>query len=136
MGENLGYALIQIAHNFGAVAVLGGAACGRWPARAARDAGLGIAWLVLAGWLMQIASGAAFGAASYANYGQLPDIHGVAVAALLVKIGCAIAGVAVTITYLRRAPHAGGLQRELAWTVLVALAAIALVAAAFLRWFS
>jgi hypothetical protein len=137
MDENLVYALIQVAHNFGAVIVMGGAVYGRSPTHAGRQAERGIAWLVLAGWLVQLGSGAAFGAASYYNYGQLPDIHGVAVAALLVKIACAVVGVAMIVVWLGQASRGLGRRlRERMWTMLVALAATALVAAAFLRWFS
>jgi hypothetical protein len=136
MGENLGYALIQIAHNFGAVAVTGGAVYGRWPAPAGREGGRRIAWLVLAGWIVQMASGAAFGITSYYHYGQLPDIHGVAVAALLIKVGCAMTGAVLAVIYLTREPRWAGGQRKLAWSALIALAATALTAAAFLRWFS
>lgn len=136
MGENLGYALIQIAHNFGAVAVMGGAVYGRWPAQRSPERSRRTAWLVLAGWLVQLASGTAFGVASYSFYGQLPDIHGIAVAALIVKIACAIAGVAVIAACLKRQPQEAALQRKLTWDALVALAATALIAAAFLRWFS
>jgi hypothetical protein len=137
MDENLVYALVQVAHNFGAVIVMGGAVYGRSPTKAAREAERGIAWLVLTGWLVQIGSGTAFGAATYFNHGRLPDIHGVAVAALLVKISCAVVGVAMIVIWLGRTSRGGGRRlREPMWTVLVALAATALVAAAFLRWFS
>ena len=136
MDENLGYALIQVAHNFGAAAVLGGAICARWPTRQARLGSRRLAQLVLAGWLIQMASGVAFGAASYLYYGRLPDIHGLAVAALLIKIVCAVIGAALTAVYLRREPDWADAQRDSAWTALAVLAAIALTAAAFLRWFS
>ena len=136
MGENLGYALIQIAHNFGAVAVLGGAVCALSPVRRVQPGARGIAWLVLAGWLVQITSGVAFGVASFIYYGRLPDIHGVAVAALLIKIGCAISGAALSVVYLKRQALWSGRQRTATWTALATLAAIALSAAALLRWFS
>lgn len=136
MGENLGYALVQIAHNFGAVAVLGGAVFARWPTPATRQSGRRIARLVLAGWIIQIASGIGFGAASYLYYGRLPDIHGLAVAALSIKIGCAITGIALTAVYLKREPDWADTQRGNSWIALGLLAALALTAAAFLRWFS
>src|SRR5690606_5984814 len=103
---------------------------------ATRQNGRRIARLVLAGWIIQIASGVAFGAASYLSYGRLPDIHGIAVAALLIKIGCAITGVALTAIYLKREPDWADTQRGRSWTALALLAATALTAAAFLRWFS
>ena len=136
MVENLGYTLVQIAHNFGAAIVLGGAVCARWPIPATRQSGRRIARLVLAGWIIQIASGLAFGAASYLSYGRLPDIHGIAVVALFIKIGCAVIGVALTAIYLRREPDWADTQRGHTWLALALLAATALTAAAFLRWFS
>jgi hypothetical protein len=92
--------------------------------------------VVLTGWAAQAISGAAFGAVSYAYYGQFPDLHGIAVAALVTKMACAFAGFALAATYLRR--HAAWTARRCrrAWNALLGLAATALIAAAFLRWFS
>ena len=83
--QNLAYALIQLVHNFGAVAVVGGAGAGRWLARDAPATQRHLAWLVLGGWLAQAASGASFGAVSYHFYGQFPDIHAIARSALFIK---------------------------------------------------
>ena len=134
--QNLAYALTQVAHNFGAVAVAGGAVFARWPARQARDTRRRLAWLVLAGWALQAASGAGFGAVSYAYYGRFPDIHGIAVAALLTKMACAAAGLVLGAAYLKLESGWPEARRDAAWTGLAALAAAALAAAAFLRWFS
>ena len=134
--ENLSYALTQVAHNFGAVAAVGGAVFARWPARPARESRRRLAWLVLAGWTLQAASGAAFGAVSYAYYGQFPDIHGIAVAALLTKMACAAAGFVLAAVYLKSESGWSEERRDGAWTGLAVLAATALTAAAFLRWFS
>ncbi len=90
--ENLAYAGVQLVHNFGAVAVVGGAAAGRWLAPGDAGAHRRLAWLVLAGWAAQAASGALFGAVSLYYYGALPDIHGVAVAALRIKVAAAVVG--------------------------------------------
>ncbi len=130
--QNLAYAATQIVHNFGAVAVVGGAAC----ALAWRDAGVQrrLAWAVLAGWCVQAVSGATFGAISYFNYGKLPDIHGIAVAALGVKIACAALGFSVTVWQLFIHPPLAS-SRD-AWLVLFTLGALALSSAAVLRWFS
>ncbi|MBI3093682.1 MAG: hypothetical protein HYY97_02320 [Rhodocyclales bacterium] len=134
--QNLAYALTQVAHNFGAAAVVGGAVFARWPARQARELRRRLAWLVLAGWLLQGASGGAFGAVSYAYYGRFPDIHGIAVAALLTKMASAGAGLVLAAAYLKLESGWTEARRDGAWAGLAALAAIALAAAAFLRWFS
>lgn len=125
--QNLAYALTQLVHNFGAVVVLATPlyALAVQPGTAARA----LAWLVLAGWGAQLASGALFGLVSLHYYGQLPDIHGIAVAALALKVGCALLAVLLLALALLR-------RRAARWRVLAALGATALAAAAFLRWFS
>lgn len=138
--QSLGYAAIQVAHNFGAVLVVGGPLFILWPASTEpasteQQRARPIAWLVLAGWIVQIVSGTAFGAASYAWYGHFPDIHGVAVAALVVKIACAVAGLTLTAIYLANTRSGAGDARR-TWGSLLALGAAALVAAALLRWLS
>ncbi|MGH8788123.1 MAG: hypothetical protein ACREYA_23960 [Cupriavidus necator] len=134
--ENLAYALTQVLHNFGAVAAVGGAAFALWASdlRPAREAQL--VRLVSLAWAVQVASGVGFGAVSYYYYERLPDIHGVAIAALATKIACAAAGLALALTCQFRAGQWNPTWRALSWRALAALAATALVAAAFLRWFS
>jgi hypothetical protein len=135
--QDLGYALTQVAHNLGAVSVTGGAAaarCLRFSERQAAERRL--VWLVLAGWAAQGASGAGFGAISYASYGHLPDIHGIAIAALVLKMFCAAAGFSLAALYLLRASRWSGASRQGAWSALFGFALTALTAAAFLRWFS
>lgn len=131
-GQNLAYATTQIVHNFGAVAVVGGAFC----ALAWREATVQrrLAWLVLIGWATQAASGATFGAISYLHYGRFPDIHGIAVAALGVKMACAALGFSLTAWQLFAHPAAAP-GRHI-WLVLCGLGALALSSAAVLRWFS
>jgi hypothetical protein len=134
--QNLVYALTQVAHNFVAVAVLGGALLARWPVRHAAPELRRFGWLVLAGWVVQGGSGLSFGAISYAYYGQFPDIHGIAIAALTIKVLCAALGFLLAAAYLR---YGGSWPKErvsAAWRGLIVLAAAALTAAAFLRWFS
>jgi hypothetical protein len=135
-GQNLAYALTQVVHNFGAAFVVGGAVFARWPAWQPRGAQRRLAWLVLLGWAAQAASGAGFGAISYAYYGQFPDIHGIAIAALATKMACAVAGFLLAALYLRREARWPERNRSAAWAGSAVLAAIALTAAAFLRWFS
>lgn len=134
--QNLAYAIIQVAHNFGAVAVLGGALSALWliPRQAGTQRAL--TWLVLGGWATQAASGAAFGAVSWLYYGQFPDIHGIAIAALVIKVACAMAGFAIAAVYLCSASAWSAQARQTTWRVLASLAATALAMAAFLRWFS
>jgi hypothetical protein len=135
--QDLGYALTQIVHNFGAVAVTAGAACGRSPQlSASRQIQRRMARLTLAGWVAQGASGATFGVISYAFFGQLPDIHGIAVAALSLKIGCAVLGFGLCALYLVRETTWSEGRRRSVWTTLLVCAGLALGAAAFLRWFA
>lgn len=144
--QNATYALVQVAHNFGAVAVVGGPLFALWPARPppALHARRRLLALVLAGWALQAASGAAFGATSYVWYGALPDIHGPAVVALAVKVGCAIVGFLLAAVWLRRESPAAAVALHgsddaagrRGWGWLLAFGATALTAAAVLRWFS
>lgn len=134
--QNLAYALTQLVHNFGAVAVVGGAFLGRWPLAAAPSMRRKLAWLILAGWLLQGASGAGFGAISFAYYGEFPDIHGIALVALLLKMACAVGGIVSAAAFLRYQAVWSGQRQEAVWLLLILLGVTALTAAAFLRWFS
>lgn len=134
--QSLLYALTQVAHNFGAVAVVGGSLLGRWPLHLDRELRRPLAWLVLAGWSVQALSGATFGAVTIAYYGQPPDIHGIAVIALLVKIVCAVTGFVVAALWLRYAAKWSESRSNAMWNLLIVLGITALTAAAFLRWFS
>jgi hypothetical protein len=135
--QDLAYALNQIVHNFGAVAVTAGAASGRWmPASGSSPIQRRMAWLTLAGWAAQAASGATFGAISYLTYGRLPDIHGIALGALCLKIACAVVGFCLCAVYLVRHRIWGDARHRITWMTLLTCAVLALGAAAFLRWFS
>lgn len=134
--QNLAYATVQIVHNFGAVAVVGSAACALWPGPWQIRMRKQLAWVMSAGWAAQAVSGSAFGGISWLYYGQFPDIHGIAIAALVIKIMCAAAGFILAAAYLRSGIAWSERAQQAAWRVLAALAAIALTAAAFLRWFS
>lgn len=134
--QNLGYALVQVAHNFGAVAVTGGALAGLSLLRAGARLPGWLGALVLAGWAVQVASGAGFGGISYAYYGRFPDLHGIAIAALGIKMLCAASGFLLVAAYLKFATGWSAAGGRRTWTALIALAATALTAAAFLRWFS
>jgi len=135
--QDLGHALTQVVHNLGAVSVTGGAAaaCGLKfadPQAVHRR----LARWVLGGWVAQGVSGVCFGAISYAGYGRLPDIHGIAIGALFLKMACAAAGFSLAALYLVREPNWTASGRRRAWATLLGLALTALTAAAFLRWFS
>lgn len=130
--QNVAYAATQIVHNFGAVAVAGGAAC----ALAWREAPVQrrLTWIVLVGWATQAATGTAFGAISFYYYGTFPDIHGIAVAALGVKMACAALGFTLAAWQLYAHPSAATGRH--AWLAMFFLGALALSSAAVLRWFS
>ncbi len=133
--ENLVYALTQVVHNLGAVAVTGGAVFALWPHQRmefARD----FAWLLLGAWGAQIVSGGVFGLTSLYYYGELPDLGGMAMVALALKVLAALSALALAAVYLLRGrawplPHVKNTFQGLA-----ALGIVALTAAAFLRWFS
>lgn len=123
------YALIQALHNFGAVAVLGGALAGM-SKTAGAQAERRLLRLVLAGWLLQAASGAGFGVATWNFYHKLPDISGIALYALILKAACALIAITLCAAGVRAGPGPRG------WRALTVLAAVALAAAAVLRWYS
>ena len=130
--QNLGYAVTQIVHNFGAVAIVGGSACAlAWREAVAQRK---LAWVVLVGWIMQAASGTTFGAISFAYYGKFPDIHGAAIVALTVKVTCAVIG--FTLTARQLFAQISEQSRRHAWIAIFSLGALALSSAAILRWFS
>jgi hypothetical protein len=135
VSENLAYALTQVVHNFGAAAVLGGAVFALWPVLRL-EYGRAFAWLILVGWGAQIASGAVFGVTSFYYYGEMPDLSRIAAAALAVKVAAAIMGFLLAAFYLVRGREWDRVGVKHAFQALAVLAAAALTAAAFLRWFS
>src|SRR5450631_3116659 len=98
MAQNLGYSAIQVVHNFGAVATVGGSII----AAQIRDdvMRLRLAHLVLFGWVAQAASGATFGIVTYYFYQHLPDISGIAIHALGIKMACAALGISLLTAYV------------------------------------
>ena len=133
--ENLAYALTQVVHNFGAAAVLGGAVFALWPASRLEN-GRSFAWLILVAWGAQIASGGLFGLTSLYYYGETPDLSRIAMAALAVKVAAAAAGFLLAAFYLLRGWEWDRVRVKRTFLGLAALGAVALTAAAFLRWFS
>lgn len=134
--DNLAYALIQAIHNLGAALAFGGAWAGRALARSGDSRPAAALPWVLAAWFTQIITGALFGAMSLYFYGRLPDIHGIAVAALAVKIACAVAGAVLAAVFWTHHRRRGLPPPRRAWDGIMMLAVMALIAAAFLRWFS
>lgn len=133
--ENLAYALTQVVHNFGAVAVLGGAVFALWPVPRL-EFGRTFAGLILVAWIAQLLSGGTFGLVSYHYYGETPDLSSVAMTALVIKIVAAFSGVLLSALFLLRGRQwrPDGVKRT--FQGLATLGAVALTAAAFLRWFS
>ncbi|MEK6748107.1 MAG: hypothetical protein AABY83_02720 [Pseudomonadota bacterium] len=135
MAAETAYALVQVAHNFGAVAVVGSPAAAWLWVREQRRAPSVLMWLVGVGWWLQIASGVGFAATSYLSRGELPETSGVALIALSIKVGCAICALSMVGVYAWRR-HTQGLQSQIwVWPILSAIGAVALVNAALLRWF-
>lgn len=133
--ENLSYALTQVLHNFGAVALVGAAVGAFWPAsRPEYERALG--WLIVGAWGLQIASGGLFGLISLYYYGETPDLSSVAVVALAVKVTAAVAGFLLATFYLLRGGDWSRAGVHRSFKILAALGAVALTGAAFLRWFS
>lgn len=124
--QNLAYALVQVAHNYGAVASVGGSLAACFFAGKQRT----IPLIVLIGWGVQGASGAAFGAASWYFMHRFPDIGPVATDALYIKIGCVLTGFSIAAYGVFK----GGSRQ--AWIASFILALTALTSAAVLRWFS
>lgn len=133
---NLVYTCVQILHNFGAVTVVGSPAAAWWFARDNPAAQCRLAWLLVIGWAAQGASGAGFGMTSYVVKGQLPELAGIALVALAVKMGSVLAGLGLTVAFLRTGSRWSTASRIWWWNGMAALAATALSAAAFLRWFA
>lgn len=133
--ENLAYAVVQVGHNFGAAAVVGGAIFALWPTLQAAHA-RALTWLILSGWTAQVATGVLFGAVSLRYYGQTPDLSAVAMTALAVKVSSAVAGLLLAAWYLSRGAQWTPPRVRANFRILAALGATALTAAAFLRWFS
>src|SRR5712671_3869182 len=98
MGDFL-YTCVQLIHNFGAVTVVGSPVAALWVGNDHSSTQYRIAWLMLLGWAVQGASGAGFGLTSLYLKGQIPDVTGVALVSLLVKIACVVTGFVLAAVY-------------------------------------
>ena len=132
--QNLSYSVVQVVHNFGAVATVGGSLI----ATRLRDnvTRRRLAYMVLTGWVTQAVSGATFGMVSYYYYHQFPDISGIAIDALGVKMICVTLGILLLLAYLWLSSSWSESGKCKAWAGSSVLAVTAISAAAFLRWFS
>jgi hypothetical protein len=132
MGADLAYALVQALHNLGAALVLGVVLIAWWIGSSNSPASL--AWLGLAAWSAQAATGTGLGAVSLYFKGRFPELSVIATTALGIKIIAAILGFVLFVFLLRArwTPQ----RRARAWIAEGGLGAIALIAAAFLRWFA
>ena len=134
--DSLVYALIQVVHNIGAVAVVGLSTFG-WVGHQTTVLQRRILSLIGLAWLIQALSGPAFGIATYRFYGEFPDIHGVAIGALIIKIICLLSGLLlVARVILKRGDQARQALAGVVFARQFALGVTALSAAAFLRWYS
>ncbi len=136
MNENLVYALVQLVHNFGAVAVTAAPVAASWRTSESGPSRSALLALVVIAWLAQIASGVSFGLTSLHYYGVLPDLSATARTALMLKVLCAASGLGLSALLMLRGPRWSARARERSWHALAGLGATALAAAAVLRWFS
>lgn len=131
--ENILYAVSQIVHNFGAVAVTAlplVALKFKLTGRQLRS----FYKLIGLAWLAQSASGAGFGLTSYYVVGSLPELHHIALSALVLKITCAVIAIGLVSGILIRLIN--GQKEKLLLTIFSGLGLTALISAAILRWFS
>ena len=131
--SDLPYALVQVVHNLGAAGVVAPAVGALWLARDAAPHRR-LAWLSTGSWALQGATGAGFAAVSWLGKGALPEVEGVALWALAIKVACTVLGLAAGVTLLRRRA-AGSTTRTWLWGASLAAGLGALCGAAFLRWY-
>lgn len=147
MGDFL-YACVQLVHNVGAATVVGSPAVAWWLVSSNQRAGnVGdwpvatesiqrrLTWLTILAWSTQIASGAGFGATTYYLKHELPDLTGVGLDALGIKVICALICLVLALLYLRTASRWSAHMQLRVWQTLFVLGLAALMSAAFLRWY-
>jgi hypothetical protein len=146
--EDFVYACIQLTHNLGAVAVVGSPAVGLWlmnssplivqpSERKSTNTSIyhSLAWLTFFAWSTQIGSGAAFGVTTYFLKHEVPQLTGIGLSALLIKVTCAFICVALTVFYLRTGTNWSERLQIKVWQALFFTGLTALISAAFLRWY-
>jgi len=131
--SDLPYALVQVVHNLGAAGVVAPPVGALWLSRGGAPSRR-LAWLSTASWALQALTGAGFAAVSWLGKGALPEVEGVALQALAVKVACTLVGVSAGAILLRLRSATGAPSRWL-WATSLAAALGALFGAAFLRWY-
>lgn len=132
--QNILYALIQSIHNIGAVLIVGVGAYGLFFAHSLQKRML--AAIQAIAWSVQGLTGGAFGLTTFYFYHQFPDIHGIAIAALFIKISCVVLGFLVSSAYTFWSDQLSQSLRRICWISMFLLGVVALTSASFLRWFS
>jgi hypothetical protein len=132
---NFIYTCVQLVHNFGAVTVVGSPAAALWLGNNHATTQRRLVWLMAIGWAAQGASGAGFGITSLYLKGHIPDVTGIALAALVIKIACALTGFVLTAVYLRAGFAWSSRSQFRLRQIMLGLAVTALSAAAVLRWY-
>lgn len=135
MAADAAYAMVQVLHNLGAVAVVGSPAAAMGWQRERCGVASALVWLTLSGWLVQSVSGAAFGLTSYLASGEVPQIAGTALIALNIKIGCVVAAIVWIAVHLLGFARLRQRMQAWFWPSLLGAGVLALSSAAFLRWF-
>jgi hypothetical protein len=130
--SDLPYALVQVVHNLGAAGVVAPPVGALWLSRDAAPRRR-LAWLSTGSWAVQGATGAGFAAVSFFGKGALPEIAGVALAALAIKVACTMLGLVAGVALLRRPVIPAA--RTWLWSASLAAGLGALLGAAFLRWY-
>ena len=133
--ENLIYTRVQIMHNFGAVALIGSSAAALSLSRQNQIVRSKLAWLMLLGWLAQGASGVGFALTSYTMKGALPEVTGIALGALVLKVGCTFIGTVLKEFYLATRLRWSAAREHKMWQLMLLMTVSAITTAAFLRWY-
>lgn|SRR5262249_3580094 len=132
--ENLTYTIVQILHNFGAVTVFGSPIAGWWLERK-NLAVHRLTLLALLGWMAQGATGIGFALTSYTFKGAIPEVTGIALGALLIKVFSTFTGFVAAILIFRKGRQWKSQSRVRIWQSMLFLAFSAMTAAGFLRWY-
>jgi hypothetical protein len=132
--ENLTYTIVQILHNFGAVTVVGSPIAGWWLERK-NLAVHRLTLLALLGWMAQGATGIGFALTSYTFKGAIPEVTGIALAALLIKVFATLIGFVAAILIFKKGRQWQSRTRIRTWQSMLFLSLSALTAAGFLRWY-
>lgn len=142
------YSCVQLVHNIGAAAVVGSPAVAWWLTRAnQKPEGLfgnplaivsvlhKLAWFTAIAWITQVLSGVGFAATTYFLKHELPELTGIGLTALGIKITCALISIAFVICYLKASSHWPVQTKVKVWQLLFMFGLAALISAAFLRWY-